>query len=112
MSEVFQMYRLSSTRQLALLRQQNNVFNEICIFGNVDYNNTRGDLATPLAVDAISKWKSIKQTEERNEKRGASELESQTFMDLTYSKQESYSIASLCLKRDVRINLYEQDNAS
>ena len=111
-SEVYQMYRLSSTRQLALVKKQKKRFNEITIFGNVDYYNSRGNLAIPVPVEALAKFETTKSIGKCKEKRGASKLASQTFMDLTYSKQESYSVASLCQKHNINTNLYEQDNAS
>ena len=112
MNDMFSMYRLSSTRQLAIQKKSQNEYNDACLFGNIDYDQSVGSRATPTVVNFQALSHALKDINRLNKQRGASVVQAQTFSALTYSKQEIYSVASLCQSQRVQIQLFEGNNAT
>lgn len=112
MSDMFSMYRLSSTRQLAIKKKSQNENNDACLFGNVDYDQSVGSRAQPTVANVQALSHALKDTDCPNKQRGASDFQSQTFAGLTYSKQEIYSVASLCQSNRTKTQLFEGSNAT
>ncbi len=103
-------FRLSSTRQLTQ-KQINSNNNNIMLFGNIDYYNSAGKAAKPSAYsdDIIPK---IGKNNKGSSSRGAADIESSTFAELDYSKEEIYKIAEISSSNNYKIQIYEKENAS
>lgn len=112
MNTIFSMYRLSSTRQLAINKKYQNANNVVYLFGNVDYNNSVGSMAKPTETNIQKQYDTFKSTDFKSKKRGASEVQTQIFPDLIYSKYEIYSVDSLCQSHRTNTLLYEGENAT
>lgn len=113
MNAMFSLYRLSSTRQLAIKKNFQNVNNDACLFGSVDYNQSAGSKAEPTVANAqVQYYYAQKETDSKTMRRGASDVQAHLFPDLTYSRQEIYAVASLCQSNRANIMLYEGDNAT
>ena len=112
MSDMFSMYRLSSTRQLAIKKKYQNENNDVCLFGNVDYDQSVGSRAKPTVANFQALSHALQDTDRPNKQRGASDIQSHTFAGLTYSKQEIYSVASLCQSHKIKTQLFEGNNAT
>lgn len=104
-----EVFRLSSTRQLAI-EQLRSKDNNIMLFGNIDYYKSAGKAAKPSAYsgDIIPKYGSNKEPSSR----GAADIESSTFAELDYSKAEIYKIAEISSSNNYKVQIYEEDNAT
>ena len=111
-NERFSMYRLSSTRQLAIKKKYKNDNNNACIFGNVDYNKSVGSKAEPIVINYQEEADAPKTNDYNNNHRGAIAVQTRTFPYLSHSKQEIYSVASLCQSHKINSLLYEGNNAT
>ena len=111
-SEEYQMFRLSSTRQLATHKTIDTSNNRATIFGNVDYDNSVGTQAEPVVTNIQEQVVALNKRDIKRKERGASDVQSLTFPYLTYSKQEIYSVASLCQSHGINALIYEGDNAT
>lgn len=111
-SEKYQIFRLSSTKEIATKREpRKSKCNDITIFGNIDYDNSKRNRATKTPIENVhnnTKFDSIP----TNIKRGASEYNSKIYSHLDASKPEIYSIASLSISKGLDVTIFEEDNAS
>lgn len=115
-NERYEVYRLTSTRELALRKNTESISKGMSAFGNIDYNMSKGadfekklfDSACPDELIAMSELPD----DRTDQHRGAYEASTGMFPDLAYSKNEIYSLADLAVKTKRSFELFESSDAS
>lgn len=109
--ETYEVYRLSSTRELVQNgRHAYLPAREIAIFGNVDYDESRGRRAS--ATTTFGEMPELAMVASDTGQRGAGEIESDIFAPLVYSREEIYHVAAASQASGMEVKLYEEDNAT
>ena len=109
LSNSFTIYRLSSTRELAIERpsKQNN---RMSLFGNIDYYNSVGKSAKPSRY--VAEMTAKEKGNGTSASRGAADIETNTFPDLEFSADEIYRMAEIATSNNYNVQIFEKANAS